>query len=247
MGRAARLRGDQAVGAASRHRGRRGHHRGSRTRQADAAWTPSPGRGRKPSPRRLRGRRRRVAHLLDHLGAVPSRPPRMDGLRASHRGHDQGGRRVGGAVPGRRTACRGRTSLAAHPAAAHPRGDGRDRRRADDLAARGLRRRTQLGLPLLLAARRRAHPRVAGRRRLHRRGAAVAQLAAPRGRGRSRGPADHVHRRWRPEAPRAHPGPPARLCRLATRPGRQRRRRAAPARRPRRGDDRAGEGPDCRA
>ena len=41
----------------------------------------------------------------------------------------------------------------------------------DHLAARGLRRRAQLGLPLLLAARRRPDHRVADRRRLHRRGA----------------------------------------------------------------------------
>ena len=39
--------------------------------------------------------------------------------------------------------------------------DRRHRRRADHLAARGLRRRAQLGLPLLLAARRRPDPRVA--------------------------------------------------------------------------------------
>ena len=43
-------------------------------------------------------------------------------------------------------------------------GDRRHRRRPHDLAARGLRRRAQLGLPLLLAPRRRAHPRLPGRR-----------------------------------------------------------------------------------
>ena len=50
------------------------------------------------------------------------------------------------------------------PAAAHPRRHRRHRRGADHVAARGLRRRAQLGLPLLLAARRRADPRGAARR-----------------------------------------------------------------------------------
>ena len=50
--------------------------------------------------------------------------------------------------------------------------DRRDRRGPDDLAARGLRRRAQLGLPLLLAARRRPDDRRADPGRLHRRGAA---------------------------------------------------------------------------
>ena len=50
--------------------------------------------------------------------------------------------------------------------------DRRHRRGADHVTARGLRRRAQLGLPLLLAARRRADPGVAARRRLRRRGPA---------------------------------------------------------------------------
>ena len=45
-------------------------------------------------------------------------------------------------------------ALAAHAQGAHLRADRRHRRRADDLAARAARRRAQLGLPLLLAARR---------------------------------------------------------------------------------------------
>ena len=50
-----------------------------------------------------------------------------------------------------------------HAAPAHARADRRHRRRPDHLAARGLRRRAQLGLPLLLAARRRPHPQLADR------------------------------------------------------------------------------------
>ena len=63
--------------------------------------------------------------------------------------------------------------------------DRRHRRRADDVAARADRRRAQLGLPLLLAARRDVHALRADARRLHRRGARVARLAAARGRRRS--------------------------------------------------------------
>ncbi len=50
-----------------------------------------------------------------------------------------------------------------HAARSHPRADRRHRRRADHQPARGLRRRAQLGLPLLLAARRLAHPGRAAR------------------------------------------------------------------------------------
>ena len=74
------------------------------------------------------------------------------------------------------------------------RADGRHRRGADDLAARGDRRRAQLGLPLLLAARRDVHaatrcctPAIATRRGL-------ARLAAARRRRRPGEAADHVRR-----------------------------------------------------
>ena len=61
-------------------------------------------------------------------------------------------RRAGGPQPG-------------HPARPHPRRHRRHRRRADHQPARGLRRRAQLGLPLLLAARRGPDPRGTARRR----------------------------------------------------------------------------------
>ena len=61
--------------------------------------------------------------------------------------------------------------LAHHAQGAHLRADRRHRRRADHVAARVARRRAQLGLPLLLAARRHVHPRRAHDRRLPRRGA----------------------------------------------------------------------------
>ena len=60
-----------------------------------------------------------------------------------------------GAVPGRRG------SVADHPEDAHVFADGRDRGRTHDIAAGRDRWRTELGLPLLLASRRRLHPRPA--------------------------------------------------------------------------------------
>ena len=66
------------------------------------------------------------------------------------------------------------------------RADRRDRRRADDLDPREDRRRAQLGLSLLLAPRRDLHPARADQRRLSRRGARMAAMAAPRRGGPAR-------------------------------------------------------------
>ena len=67
-----------------------------------------------------------------------------------------------------------------------PRGHRRHRRRGDHLAAGGVRRVPQLGLPLLLAAGRRADPGGAARPRLSRRGRGLAAVAAAGRRRRSR-------------------------------------------------------------
>ena len=112
--------------------------------------------------------------------------------------------------------------------------DRRDRRRADDLAARDARRRAQLGLPLRLDARRDVH-------------AAGAALAQPRlgGRGvhavrrrpraqRRRRDADHVRDRRAARPDRVHARRPLRLRRRAAGADRQRRLRPAPERRLRR-------------
>ena len=177
--------------------------------------------GRRPPPqRRVRRRRGRRADLLDDLGPVVHEPARAARLRRPDRGHHRRARASGPRaaptdVPHADVV---RRSLLTLRLMTHER-DRRHRRGAHHLAARGLRRRAQLGLPLLLAARRRADPRVAARRRLHRRG-----------------------RRWRdwllravagdPEdlqimyavdggaaAARARARPPARLRRLAGRSG----------------------------
>ena len=66
------------------------------------------------------------------------------------------------------------------------RDDGRADRGTDDVAARGHRRRAQLGLPLLLAARLGPRARGAARRRLHGRGAGLPRLPAARRRPATR-------------------------------------------------------------
>ena len=163
--------------------------------------------------------------------AGPRRPDRATRIEVA----EEWAARCAVDVPARRRRPCARCSRCA---AADPRGDRRDRRRPDHLAARGLRRRAQLGLPLLLAARRRAHPRVAARGRLHRGGRALARLAAARHRRRPARTADHVRRRRLAAAARARARPPARLRRLPAGPDRQRRGRPEPDRRARRGDGR---------
>ena len=113
----------------------------------------------------------------------------------------------------RRALPRGRPAVAAHPQGADLRADRRHRRGRDDLAAGGARRRAQLGLPVLLAARRRVHPAGAGQDRLHRGGRRVAGVAAARDR-RQPGPAADPLRRGRRAA---RPGARAALAARATR------------------------------
>ena len=103
--------------------------------------------------------------------------------------------------------------LADHAEGAHLRADRRHRRRAHHLAAGADRRRAQLGLPLLLAARRHAHAARADERRLLRRGARLARLAAARGGRQPGADADHVRHRRRA----APAGVGAALARRATR------------------------------
>ena len=72
------------------------------------------------------------------------------------------------------------------------RGDRRDCRRSHYVAARAARRRTQLGLPLLLAARCHLDTDGAGIRWLSRRSAGVARVAAAQRGGKSQPAPDHV-------------------------------------------------------
>ena len=75
-------------------------------------------------------------------------------------------------------------AVAHHAQGAHLRADGRHRRRAHHVVAGVDRQRSQLGLPVLLAARLRADARRAHGRRVHERSDGVARLAAAR-RGRA--------------------------------------------------------------
>ena len=134
---------------------------------------------------------------------------------------------------------RGRGALADHAQGAHLRAHRRHRGRRHHLAARDAGGQPQLGLPVLLAARRHAHPRVPDARRLLRRGHGLARLAAAGHRRRSRPDADHVRGRRRAPAGRVGDRLASRLRGLGTGADRQRRRRAVPAGRVRRGDVRA--------
>ena len=109
----------------------------------------------------------------------------------------------------------------------------------DDVAAGVDRLRAQLGLPLLLAPRRDAHPARLPPGQPRGGGDRLATLAAARGRGRSGRHPDHVRRRRRAAADRVRAAVARRLRGLAAGAGRQRGERAAPARRLRRGSRRA--------
>ena len=150
--------------------------------------------------------------ILDDLGSLEDR------IGATTDADDEWAR----AVPDRPPARGRRTPLPADPADAHPRGHRRHRRRPHHVAAGGVRRRAQLGLPLLLAARCGPDAGLPHRGRLHRGGAAVARLAAAGGGRRPRGPADHVRRGRRPAAAGGRPGAPARLRGIPPGPDRQR-------------------------
>ena len=126
--------------------------------------------------------------------------------------------------------------------------DRRHRRGADDLAARGARRVAQLGLPVLLAARRDVHPAGAASGRLHaRRPSAWREWLLRAVAGSPGRPADHVRRRPASGGCRSSswPGCPG-YEGVGAGAGRQRGRRPAAARRLRRGDGRAVHWPAIR-
>ena len=130
---------------------------------------------------------------------------------------------------------RRRGAVAAHAEGPELRAHRRHRRGRHHVAAGVDRQRPQLGLPLLLAARRHLHPERPAGERLPRRGVGVERVAPPRGGGQPRQAPDHV-RRGRGAPPRRVRDPVARRLRgLGAGARRQRRQRAVPARRLRRG------------
>ena len=234
-----RVRQRRAVGAARRRRPAR--RRGSR-RPGGPRGRPARGRGPR-ARRRLRGDGGSARRLLADLAPVV--PPRAAGRRRRrrHRRHRGLVDRLVGALHLRGAVARAGHALAAHPQGAHLRAHGRAGRGPDDLAARAAGRGAQLGLPLLLAARRRTHARGADVRRLRGRGRGLARLAAARGRRRPRRPADHVRGRRRAPPGRVRARLARRLRGLAPGARRQRGLRAASARRVRRGPGRHGRRP----
>src|SRR4051794_1752554 len=111
----------------------------------------------------------------------------------------------------------------------------RDHRGGDDEPPGGDRRGPQLGLPLLLAARRIDDTADDALHGVHRRGPRMARVAAAVDRGRPGAAAHHVRPRWRAPSARERAAMAVRLCRIPSRAGGQRRVRAVPARRLRRG------------
>ncbi len=219
VGRAHRLRQRPPLGTPPHRRRRAGHHRRRRSRPADPARAAPAVGGRGPAPRRVRRRRGRRAHVLHHLGAVVRGRAGPEHHRRAARGDPA--RRRGLAVGGdeRRPAPRPGAPLPPDPPAADARADRWDRRRPHHLVAGGLRRRAQLGLPLLLAPGRRADPGRLHPGGLHRGGHGVAQLAAAGGGRRPGGPPDHVRRRRRPPAPRTRARAPSGVRRQPRRCG----------------------------
>ena len=110
-------------------------------------------------------------------GTSPTRRPTGRGRRLGARPHGRGGVSGAGAAP-TRVAIATSADLADRPQGDDLGDHRRPGRGADHLAAGGHRRRTQLGLPLLLAARLGARARGAARHRLHRGGTALPRLPA---------------------------------------------------------------------
>ena len=165
-----------AVGRPARLRGPR-----------DFAWNESgrlPVRGRRSTSHRRRDRRLvRDREGLEHVArpardsrrADPVRPARLGGKAA--RRHCRRLEALACRGRRRRQVGRDRPPQRARAPPAHVRPDGRDRRGADDLAARAARRRPQLRLPLLLGPRHRLHARRPDQPRPARAGARVLRLA----------------------------------------------------------------------
>ena len=120
--------------------------------------------------------------------------PRGDRSRGGAARHGIVVARVVGPLQLRRPVARGGADVADGAEGADVRSDRRHGRGADDVAARVAGRRAQLGLPLLLAARRHHDALRADADRLHRGGGGLARVAAARGGRRSGAPADHVRR-----------------------------------------------------
>ena len=195
----------------------------------------------------LRAPRRGAGAFRD--GLEPRPRPALAQDRSRRR--DRRDREVVAPLVGRqhlpRPLARRRAALAHHAQEPHLRSDRRDRGGADHLAARADRRRAELGLPLLLAARRHVHALRAHDRGLQARGAGLAGLVAARRRRRSAARADPLRPGGRAPPHRADARLAPRLRGLPAGAHRQRRQQSVSARRLRRGDRLPLPGPARRA
>ena len=152
-----------------------------RARGASTARTRSRSRaGRRR--RRLRGSRagERATLALTHAHMRAARAAGAGRRRAPSRGRGRVLGRLERAARLRRAVAGRRRPQRARAQAARVLAFRVHRRRPDDVAARAIRRRPQLGLPLRLASRRRLHPARPARARLRRRGAGVLLVADAR-------------------------------------------------------------------
>ncbi len=214
----------------------RGRHEGDRRPRHGGAAHPGAARGREPAHRRRIHRARRGTRaLLARLRALAPAPAAGARAAVDAGAHREPLARMVLALPDPGP-LRGRgAALADHAEGARLRADRRHRGRAHHLAARAHRRHPQLGLPLLLAARRHHHPARADARRLLRRGARLARLAGPRDGRLARADPDHVRHRRRAAPARDGARLAARLPGFEAGADRQQRRQPVAARRVRRG------------
>ena len=200
-GRAERPRAD-ADGARDavrlRLRGSLGSFRGGpppRDRRSRRAAPPQRGgRPRRGLPfgRGLHRRSGRACSLRAHVAPVAPGDPQGDRRGGGdHRDAPALGA-VGRARLGRVRVAGAGPPFTDHAQGADVRADRRDRRGRHDVPPRAARKRSELGLPVLLAPRRDVHPVLPARRRLQGRGEEVARLAAAGRRGQARTAPDRL-------------------------------------------------------
>ena len=141
---------------------------------------------------RCHGRGGAAAELLAGLACLPSAAARAYRCRAGARRHGRVLARLGRPGDVGRPLWRSGAALAADAEGAHLRRNGRYRRGRHDLAAGAARWPAQLGLSILLAARRDADAVRADAERALRGSRGLARLAAPVGRGQPGADPDHV-------------------------------------------------------
>ena len=241
---ALRLRLVRAVGepprrrAPARHR-RPGHGDPRYAGRVPPRWPRHAGR--------VRGARGREPVLRPHAFPLAPSAPRKARRAGRPRAHGAVLERMDRSRANVRPGARGRSPVAHHAEGAHLCADRRHGGRAYDLSAGKARRRAQLGLPLLLAARCHADAARLHGCRLLRRGRGVSRVAGALGGGQPRADADHVRHLGRAPAARMAGGLAARLRGQLAGAHRQRGGAAAPARRVRRAHRRAAPGAQGRA